>query len=49
MKRYKKSTNYSSGFALRFPRVVRSRFEERNVDDISSLDYVEELYYGQNK
>ena len=23
--------------------------EERNVDDISSLDYVEELYYGQKK
>ena len=44
-----KSPKYSSGFALRFPRVIRSRSEERSVEDISSLDYVEELYYNQKK
>lgn len=44
-----KSPTYNSSFALRFPRVIRLRSEERNVDDISSLDYVEELYYGQKK
>jgi DNA ligase-1 len=44
-----KSPKYSSGFALRFPRVIRLRTDERNVEDISSLEYVEELYYGQKK
>lgn len=44
-----KSPTYASGFALRFPRVVRLRTEERSVEDISNLDYIEELYYSQKK
>ena len=44
-----KSPTYKSGFALRFPRVIRLRTDERSVEDISSLEYVEELYYGQKK
>ena len=39
------SPTYSSGFALRFPRFVRLR--ERDPDDASTLDYVQELYEGQ--
>ncbi|MBT7929777.1 ATP-dependent DNA ligase, partial [Candidatus Peregrinibacteria bacterium] len=42
-----KSTNYGSGFALRFPRVVRLRSMEKSVEDISSLEFVEELYHTQ--
>lgn len=41
-----KSPTYSSGYALRFPRFVRLR-EDRNVNDISTLKQVEELYKGQ--
>ena len=41
-----KSPSYSSGYALRFPRFVRLR-EDRNVNDISTLKQVEELYRGQ--
>ncbi|MDO8481056.1 MAG: ATP-dependent DNA ligase [Nanoarchaeota archaeon] len=42
-----KSPTYKSGYALRFPRVIRQRTEERGVDDISSLDYVQQLYDAQ--
>ncbi len=42
-----KSNTYPSGFALRFPRVVRLRSDERNVDDITPLNYIEELYHSQ--
>ncbi|MBN1157362.1 ATP-dependent DNA ligase [Candidatus Woesearchaeota archaeon] len=41
-----KSPTYSSGFALRFPRLVNLR-EERNPREISTIDEVEELYFGQ--
>ena len=41
-----KSSKYSSGFALRFPRFVRLR-EDRSVDDISDLGSVKDLYGGQ--
>ena len=41
-----KSSTYSSGFALRFPRVIRLR-PDRFLEDISTLDDVSELYYGQ--
>ncbi len=40
-----KSPSYSSGYALRFPRVVRLRSEERS--EPTELSYVEELYFGQ--
>ncbi len=39
-----KSTNYSSGFALRFPRVIRLREDKNNP---SELSYVKELYEMQ--
>ena len=42
-----KSPTYSSGFALRFPRLVRLRTEEKKVDDISTVREVEDLYYAQ--
>ncbi len=42
-----KSPSYSSGYALRFPRVLALR-SDRNIDDIASIEDVEELYYGQN-
>jgi DNA ligase-1 len=41
-----KSPNYSSGFALRFPRLVRLR-EDRNPEEISSLETVKQYYKEQ--
>ncbi|MCK4590037.1 MAG: ATP-dependent DNA ligase [Nanoarchaeota archaeon] len=40
------SPTYGSGFALRFPRVVKVR-EDRGVLDCSSLEYVKELFTKQ--
>ncbi len=41
-----KSPSYSSGFALRFPRVVRLR-EDRDASSCSTLEDVERLFRGQ--
>ena len=41
-----KSPTYSSGYALRFPRLVTIR-EDRSADEISTLKMVEEFYHGQ--
>lgn len=41
-----KSPTYSSGFALRFPRLISIR-TDRSPDEISALSEVEEFYYGQ--
>ena len=41
-----KSHTYSSGYALRFPRLIRLR-EDRAPDDASTMEMVEEFYYGQ--
>ncbi len=41
-----KSPTYNSGYALRFPRLVKLR-EDKPVDEVSSLDMVEELYFDQ--
>jgi DNA ligase 1 len=41
-----KSTNYSSGYALRFPRVIRLRVD-KGVKDISTLKEVERFYKSQ--
>jgi len=43
-----KSPSYSSGYALRFPRVIRLR-EDRNFSDINTLNDVEKLYKRQKK
>ncbi|MCF7798968.1 ATP-dependent DNA ligase [Candidatus Woesearchaeota archaeon] len=41
-----KSPSYSSGYALRFPRVLRLR-PDRSIDDIASIDDVQDLYESQ--
>lgn len=41
-----KSPTYSSGYALRFPRLVKLR-PDKPVDEITTIDQVEELYFGQ--
>lgn len=41
-----KSPSYSSGYALRFPRLVRIR-EDRRPDESSSLKQIEEMYKEQ--
>lgn len=41
-----KSPTYSSGYALRFPRVLRLR-SDRAIDDIATKEDIEELYYAQ--
>tara|TARA_Y100000310_G_scaffold341787_1_gene442129 strand:- start:27309 stop:29063 length:1755 start_codon:yes stop_codon:yes gene_type:complete len=43
-----KSPTYNSGFALRFPRVIRLR-EDRDPSDISTLKMVENFYNKQKK
>ncbi|MBI4738530.1 ATP-dependent DNA ligase [Candidatus Woesearchaeota archaeon] len=42
-----KSPSYSSGYALRFPRLARLREMERSPEDISTLEEVENLYSTQ--
>jgi len=42
------SQTYSSGYALRFPRVIRLR-QDRNPDNISTLKLVEQFYNKQKK
>jgi DNA ligase-1 len=43
-----KSPSYSSGYALRFPRVIQIR-DDKGMEDASGLDYVKKLYAGQKK
>ncbi len=43
-----KSPSYGSGYALRFPRVTRLR-EDRGPEDVSTLEQIEEAFYGQRK
>jgi DNA ligase-1 len=43
-----KSPTYTSGFALRFPRVIQIR-EDKGPDEASTLDYIKKLYAGQKK
>lgn len=41
-----KSPSYSSGYALRFPRVLRLR-EDRSAEDIATIDDIREMYGEQ--
>ncbi len=43
-----KSPTYESGFALRFPRIIKLR-DDKGPDEASALDYVKKLYEGQKK
>lgn len=43
-----KSTNYGSGFALRFPRFIRIR-PEKGVEEVDTIERVGELYKSQGK
>jgi DNA ligase 1 len=43
-----KSPKYSSGYALRFPRLVRLR-EDKALDEISTLEMVEKFYKQQSR
>ncbi len=43
-----KSPAYSSGYALRFPRVVALR-SDRSPEEITTLEEVEDAYYNQKK
>ena len=43
-----KSPTYSSGYALRFPRVIKIR-DDRRPEEINTINDVEDLYYSQKK
>ncbi len=44
-----RSPSYSSGYALRFPRVIRNRTEEKSIGEINTIEDVERLYEQQKK
>jgi DNA ligase 1 len=44
-----KSPTYASGYALRFPRVLRNRTDEKKTHDANTLADVERLYEQQRK
>ena len=43
-----KSPTYESGYALRFPRFIKLR-DDKPVDEISTIEEVEELFFNQRK
>lgn len=46
--RIQESKRHKSGYALRFPRIVRIR-DDKSVDEISTIDEVRRIYGGQLK
>ncbi|MBV8517769.1 MAG: ATP-dependent DNA ligase [Acidobacteria bacterium] len=44
--RIQESSRHKSGYALRFPRIVRIR-DDKSVDEISTIDEVRRIYEGQ--
>ncbi len=42
-----RSPSYDAGYALRFPRIIRNRSDERGPDDSTSLIYLEQLFAQQ--
>lgn len=44
--RIQESKRHKSGYALRFPRIVRIR-DDKNLDEISTIDEVRRIYEGQ--
>jgi DNA ligase-1 len=43
-----RSDRHASGFALRFPRILRIR-TDKDVDEIDTLDTVKEIYARQHR
>lgn len=43
-----KSTNYGSGYALRFPRLVRVR-DDKSLEEVDTLERLEDMYRTQRK
>ena len=43
-----KSTNYESGYALRFPRLVNVR-EDKSLEDVETIGRLEEMYKLQRE
>jgi DNA ligase-1 len=43
-----KSQNYKSGFALRFPRLIKIRYD-KGMDDVDSIERLEELFKSQGR
>jgi len=41
-----KSSNYSAGFALRFPRFVRLR-PDKKIEDVAEKSHIEKLFESQ--
>lgn len=46
--RIQESKRHKSGYALRFPRIVRIR-DDKGVDEISTVDEVRRIYEGQSR
>lgn len=44
-----KSPTYESGFALRFPRLIRLRTMDKSPEQASTLNYIQKLYKQQKK
>ena len=44
-----KSPTYTSGYALRFPRVISLRTMDKGPEQASSIEYVKKLFEGQKK
>ena len=44
-----KSPKYKSGFALRFPRLIRFRTSERKAEDADTIQRVKDLYKSQGR
>ena len=44
-----KSDSYSSGYALRFPKVLRLREDEKQLNEINTVADVEKIYNSQSK
>ncbi len=42
-----KSPSYSSGYALRFPRLLKERTKEKDLTEINTIKDVEKIYNSQ--
>ena len=42
-----KSQSYSSGYGLRFPRVLRERSKEKLIEEINNLNDIKKIYSSQ--